>query len=842
MTLTQQRPNRPLWVCVSIGMQDLCYAARALRKQPGFTLIVILTLALGIGANTAIYSIVEATLLRPLPFRDPDRLMRVSLTMPVTPNMPFDEDAPWSYPKYTTFRELQPVFADTSAYRNGGFKLTGSGEPEKISGEFGGASYFLLLGVKPQIGRTFLPEEDRTPGTHPVALISHGLWQRRFGGDPATVGRSVILEGRSYTVIGVAPAGFRGLTGRADIWVPAMMSGAQALRRRWSHSWQVVARLKPGVSEEQAKAAVAVLGRQVEEAHPGATGREKWGAKARTLREVRIEPAVRRSVLVFFGAVGFVLLVACVNVTNLLLARGASRQREIAIRQALGARRGRLVRQLLTESALLASLGGLGGLGLAWWGLRAVNALDLAAANTFHFQMQGLTLVGLSSIRMDLDVLLFNFGLALATCLLFGLAPALKASRPDLVDTLKGGAPHTAGWGGLRLLTTKHVLVVTEVALAVTLLAGAGLMIKSFGRMVGVRTGIDADNLLTVSLDASGQYDEKTSTAFFDELETRISGLPGVVSVGMRDSYPLSGCCSMTLFWYRDRANPPQGSEPIVGTYNVSPSYFKTLRIPLVRGRWFTTADRQGAPKVVVVSQTAARKFWPGEDPIGRLIGVSDGFFDDRAEVIGVAGDVRNMPPGGPDVPAVYISYLQEPQAWPRVIFVRRAGDPAALAPVVRQQIRAVNRNVIITDSKPMRERIAEVASKTRFSATLLAVFASLALVLAGVGIYGVMSYSVAQRTREMGIRVALGARPGDLVRLILGRGLALTLAGLAIGAAAALGLTRLMSTLLFEVKPSDAPTYALSAAVLGAVALLACYIPARRAASADALAALKAE
>ena len=823
-------------------MQDFRHAVRALCKQPGFTLTVILTLALGIGANTAIYSIVNATLLRPLPFEDPDRLMRVSLTTPVKPNMPFSEDAPWSYPKYTTFRELQQVFADTGAYRSGGFKLTGSGEPEKISGEFAGASYFALLGVKPRIGRTFLAEEDTTPGTHPVAVISHGLWQRRFGGDPATVGRSVTLDGKSYTMIGVAPVGFRGLTGRAEIWVPAMMSDAQALKRRWSHSWQVVARLKPGVSEERAKAAVVVLGRQVEEAHPGAAARERWGAKARTLREVRVEPAVRRSVLVFFGAVGLVLLVACVNVTNLLLARGASRQREMAIRQALGASRGRLVRQLLSESALLALLGGLAGLALAWWGLRVVNALDLATRDTFDFRMQGLTLVGLSSIRMDLEVLLFNLGLALGTCLLFGLGPALKASRPDLVETLKGGAPRTAGWGGVRLLTTRHVLVVSEVALAAMLLAGAVLMIRSFGRLVGVRTGINADNLLTVSLDASGQYNEKTATAFFDELEARISGLPGVVSVGMRDSYPLSGCCSMTLLWYRDRANPPQGSEPIVGTYNVSPTYFKTMRIPLVRGRGFTTADRQGAPKVVVVSETAARKLWPGEDPIGRLIGVSDGFFDDRAEVIGVAGDVRNMPPGGPDVSAVYISYLQEPQAWPRVIFVRTAGDPAGLAPVVRQQIRAVNGNVVITDSKTMRERIAEVASKTRFSATLLAVFASMALVLAGVGIYGVMSYSVAQRTHELGIRVALGARPGDLMGLILGRGLVLTLAGLAIGAPAALGLTRLMSTLLFEVKPSDAPTYALTAAALGAVALLACYIPARRAASADALAALKAE
>jgi predicted permease len=823
-------------------MQDLRYAARALRKRPGFALIAILTLAVSIGANTAIYSIVDATLLRPLPFQDPDRLMRVFLTQPATPGVPFPKDGPWSYPKYETFRQLQQAFENTAVYRDSGFRLTGTDQPEKINGEFAGAGYFSVLGVKPRLGRAFLPEEDTTPETHPVVILGHGVWERRFGGDAAILGRTLTLNGKTYTVIGVAPPGFRGLTGRAELWVPAMMYDPEALKRRWSHSWEVISRLKPGVSVRQAQAAAILLGRQVEAAHPSREQRFRWGARAATLESVRVEPEVRRAVLVLFGAVGFVLLAACVNLTNLLLARNASRRRELAVRQAVGAGRGRLVRQLLTESALLASFGGLGGLALAWWGLGAFNALDLAAGQPLGFHTPDLTLVGLNAIRIDLSALLFTFGVSLAACLLFGLAPAISASRPDLVDALKGGAGRRAGWGGLRLLASRHVLVVTEVALALVLLTGAGLMIKSFGKMLGLKTGIDAGNLLTVSLDPSGQYDENTSTAFFGELETRLSRLPGVVSVGRRDSYPLSGCCTMTLFWYRDRANPPQGSEPIVGAYYVSPSYFKTMRIPLARGRWFTTADRQGAPKVVVVSETAARSLWPGEDPLGRLIGVSDGKFDDRAEVIGVAADVRNMPPGDPEPPAVYISYLQEPQAYPGVLFIRTAGGPGALAQMVRQQIRAVNRNVIVTDIKPMRQRIEGAASKTRFSATLLAVFATIALVLAVLGIYGVMSYSVAQRTREVGIRVALGARPGDILALVLRRGLGLTLAGLAIGMAAARGLTHLMATLLYEVKPYDAPTYALTAAVLGCVALLACYIPARRAAAADALAALKAE
>jgi putative ABC transport system permease protein len=820
-------------------MQDLWYAARALRRQPGFALIAILTLAVGIGASSAIYSVVDATLWRTLPFQEPHRLARVFLTQPVTPGTPFPADAPWSYPKYETFRQLQQPFENTAVYRGSGLRLSGTDEPEKINGEFVGAGYFSILGVRPQIGRAFLPEEDTTPGMHPVAVLGHGIWQRRFGGDAAILGKTLTLDDKVYTVVGVAPPGFRGLTGRADLWLPATMYDPAALKRRWSHSWEVIARLNPGVSMQMAQAAAIVLGRQVEAAHPSPEPGSRWGARAASLESVRVEPEVRKAVLVLFGAAGFVLLAACVNLTNLLLARNASRRAELAIRQAVGAGRWRLVRQLLTESALLASLGGLGGVALAWWGLGAFHAVDLAAGDPLGFHTPDLTLVGLTAIRIDLRVLLFTFGVTLATCMLSGLAPAIGASRPDLIRALKHSDAQRGGWG---LLASRHALVVVEVALALVLLTGAGLMIKSFGKVLGTKIGIDADKLLTVSLDPSGQYDETTITGFFDELETRLSGLAGVVSVGRRDSYPLSGCCTMTLFWYRDRTNPPQGSEPIVGAYYVSPSYFRTMRIPLVRGRFFTTADRKGAPKVVLVSESAVRRLWPGENPLGRVIGLADGWFDDRAEVIGVVADVRNMPPGNPEPPAIYVSYLQAPQAYPAVLFVRTANDPGALAQTVRQQIKAVNRNVIVTDSKPMRQRIVGAASKTRFSAALLAVFAAITVVLAALGIYGVLSYSVAQRTREFGVRIALGARPADILAMVLRRGLGLTLAGLAIGMALAFWLARLMATLLYEVEPYDAPTFALTAAGLACVALLACYIPARRAASADALAALKAE
>jgi len=822
-------------------LQDVRYGARALFKQPGFTLAAVLTLAVGIGANTAIYSVVNAALLRSLPFKDPERLMRVSLVAPGSHGRPPQDDFIWSYPKYQTFRQLQQVFEETALYRSGTFNLTGTGEAERLRGEEVSAAYLPILGVRAAVGRTFLPEEDATPQTHPVVLLGHGLWQRRFGGDPKVAGQTVSLDGKSYTVVGVLPPGFQGLTGPAEVWLPTMMASAQELGQRWSHSYQLIARLKPGVSETQAKTAVSLLGSHIEDAFPDPVF-HGWGAKARTLSEARVDPAIRNSVLVLFGAVAFVLLIACVNIANLLLARGSARQREIAIRVAVGASRPRLVRQLLTESLLLALLGGLASLALAYWGVALLNTINPAVGNPFGRRLSGLTLLGLSSIRLDGSALLFTFAVAVLTGLLFGLAPAFAASRSEVTEALRRGAFRPSRLGAIPLLGGKSVLVAAEVALALVLLACSGLMIKSFGRLLATRTGVDPDNVLTARVTLPfEQYSRASSTAFFQELERRIRALPGVLSTGMSTCHALAGGCNRTVIWFRDRPAVPKGAEPEVGVHFVSPDYFRTMKIPVLRGRGFTPADRQDAPKVVLVNQTAARKFWPNEDPIGKPVAVGQGGFGDRAEVIGVVGDVRYGQMEEVPRPDVYISYLQSSRS-SLMIFVRSDIGPAPLAQALRQQVRELNKDLPVYDVKIMRERIGDATSRTRFSAILLAVFASIALILAAVGVYGVMSYAVTQRTREIGVRIALGARPASVLALVIRRGMVLTLAGIAVGLPAALAATRVLTTLLYQVTPSDPSTYAAVTAVLGAVALLASYIPARRATHVDAVVALRSE
>jgi putative ABC transport system permease protein len=586
---------------------------------------------------------------------------------------------------------------------------------------------------------------------------------------------------------------------------------------------------------------VAVLGARIDEAHPDPVNKG-WGAKARTLGEVRVDPALRRSVLVLFAAVAFVLLIACVNIANLLLARTSTRQREIAIRLAVGASRPRLVRQFLTESLLLALLGGAAGVALAYWGVELLSALNPASGATLGRRLSGLALIGLGSIRVDARALLFTFGAAMATGVLFGLLPALQASRPNLTDALKSGGARPSPLGGMRALTGKSVLVVTEVALALVLLAGAGLMIKSLGRLVATRTGVDPESVLTLRISLPPeQYAPQTFTSFFSDLETRVAALPGVLSAGLGNCYPLAGGCNMTVIWFRDRPPVTRGAEPPVGVHFVSPDYFKTLHIPLLRGRMFSRADRQGAPKVVLVNEAAARKFWPNEDPLGKPVGVGQGGFADRAEVIGVVGDVRYGQAGELPRPDVYISHLQSPRPI-LLVYARATGDPLALIEPVRREVRALNKDFPVFDVKTLRDRIGQASARTRFSATLLALFASIALILAAVGIYGVMSFAVTQRTREIGIRIALGARPSDVLALVVRRGLLAALAGIALGLIAALAATRVLATLLYEVTPGDPVTYVVITLLLGAVALLATYIPARRATRVDAVIALRAE
>jgi putative ABC transport system permease protein len=826
-------------------LQDLRYALRTLARQPGFTTIAVFTLAVGIGANTAIYSVVDATLLRTLPFHDPDRLMKISLIAPGSHGEPTRDDVVWSYPKYETFRQSQQVFADSAVYRPTMSNLTGTDEPEQIRGEIVGASYFPLLGIKPVAGRSFLPEEDVIPEKDMVAMISRGLWERRYGADAAAIGKTISLDLKSYTIVGVVPAGFQGLSGPADVWLPAhVLKGPDDLEQRQSHSWEMVARLKPGVSVDQARSAVTLLGPRIEEANALRNTMKGWGAKARTLSDTRLEPAIRKSVLVLFGAVSFVLLIACVNIANLLLARGSTRSREIAIRLAIGANRRRLVRQLLTESLLLAMLGAVASVALAWVGVHALDLINPANPNTvgnaFGRRLAGMSALGLSSIRLDSRALLFTFGVALLTGILFGLAPALQGSRADVADALKSGGARPVGLAGIRILTGKSILVVTEVALAVVLLIAAGLMIKSFARLIATRTGVDPDHVLTVRINLPGAGRTPGALAFFSQLETRVAALPGVVSAGLMSCHALAGGCSGTIIWFRDRPPVPQGSEPPVGVLAASPSYFKTMKIPLLRGRGFTAADRQDAPKVVLINDTAARRFWPGEDPIGQHIGIGMNNFD-RAEVIGIVGDVRYGQMDEPAKPDVYIAHQQSLRG-SLILYARTSGNPAALTQAVRQEVRALNRDLPIFDIKTMPERIAAATARARFSAILLAIFAGIALSLSAVGIYGVMSYVVTQRTREIGIRMALGARQADVLWLVLGRGLALAAVGTVGGVGGALAATRVLETMLYEVKPGDPETYLSIAGVLLVVASAASYIPARRAAWVEPSSALRAE
>jgi predicted permease len=823
-------------------LQDVRYAARSLRKQPGFTAIAILTLAVGIGANTAIYTVLDATMLRSLPYRDPDRLMRPSLVYPSPPGTPVNDDGVWSYPKYELFHKMQQSFSDTALYRSGTFNLTGADDPELLQGELVSASYFPLLGIRAEIGRTFVPSEDETPGKNFVAVISHSLWVNRFGADPAIAGKTIVLNQRNvqrnYTVVGVMPVGFRALGGPADVWVPVHTDSAQQLNQAGLHSFEQVARLKPGVSVARAKAEVASLGPRIDEAFPGPAFAKGWGAKARTLDEARVDPLIRTSVLVLFGAVTLVLLIACANLANLLLARGSTRRREIAIRFAVGATKSRIVRYLLTESLLLAGLGACASLALAYAGVFALNLINPVNGNavTFGRRLSGLTILGLGSIHLDTRALFFTLGVALATGILFGLAPAFAGARTDVNDALKNGSARPAGIGAFA---GKGLLVIAEVSLTMVLLAGAGLTLKSFERLVATRSGLDPENVLTVRVAFQGAGAQQ----FFDQLDRRVATLPGVLSAGLSDCPALAGRCSSTSIEFPDRPPVPPDAAPLdIGMHWASPDYFKTMRIPLLRGRWFSASDRADSPKVVIVGETAARRYWPGEDPIGKPIALGfTGYGDkDGAVVIGIVGDVRFGQLDEAPQPDAYVSSLQSLNGM--MLFVRAASNPVALTDAVRAEIHTLDKYRPVYDVKTMRQRIADSTARARFIAILLPTFAAIAFALAGIGIYGVMSYMVRQRTREIGIRMALGASRKEVRGIVLRRAAALAAAGIAIGLAGALAVARVLGTLLYDVKPSDPQTYLAVSALLVILAALASYLPARRASKVDPCVTLRSE
>ena len=833
---TRQMAGLGFW---DVARQDLRFALRTFRRTPGFTVVAVLTLAVGIGANTAIFSAVNAMLLRPLPFAAPERLMAVSLVVPPRYGESGSDDMVWSYPKFTAFRDAQPVYSDLTLYTDVQFTLRGDGEAERVDGEITDAGYLTTLGVRPALGRNFAADEVSRPGGPRVALLSDALWQRRFNADPAVLGRSLNVGGEPYTVVGVLPPGFRGLSGRAELWVPILAHFPESYEQAWSHTFSLVARLAPGVPAARAKATVEQLGPRVDRAFPHPEiASEHWGATARPLDATRVDPTVRRSLLVLMGAVALVLCIACANVANLFLVRAAGRRREIAVRLAVGAGRRRLVRQLLTESVLLSALGGVAGMALAWWGVRVLAALDPSSTLSAQ-RLTGLGAVGFDTIRLDPAAFAFAAALALGTGLLFGLVPALQATRPSLTGALKD-EDSRARAGGRRGVSSRNVLAVAEIALALVLLAGSGLMLRSLGKLLGVHPGFDATQVLTLRLNTVEDFPATSLPAFYDQLLERLAALPGVTDVGLTDCPPLNGRCNGTIIVFRDRPPVTPGEEPSVGIHWVTPSWFSTLRVPLRSGRLFTDADRVGQRKVVLVSETAARTFWPGEDPVGRPVSVGQGgFWDDTATVVGVVGDVRYGTLDSLPVPEVYLSYHQAPRAR-MMIVARTAGDPLALAPAARNAVRAMAPDAPVYDLRTLESRVGDTMAYARFSALLLALFALVALALATMGTYGVISFAVSQRTREIGVRVALGATRGDILRLVVGQGVGIAVAGAVCGLAAALVATRVLRSLLYGVGPSDPVTFGAISVLLVAVVVVASWVPARRAAGIAPLRALR--
>jgi len=804
--------------------QDVRYGLRSLAKNPGFTAVAVLALALGIGANSAIFSVVNAILLRPLPYKDPDRLVMV-----------WEDRSKNGYPRDTPaagnfhdWREQNQVFEGMAAVANQSFNLTGSGEPERVDGRRVSANLFQLLGVEPLHGRRFLPEEDQ-PGAGRVVVLSHGLWQRRFGSDPQVLGSQLTLDGESHTVVGVMPADFRFPSPEDQMWVPIAFNSQEAANRG-RHFLQVYARLKPGVGLEQARAEMDTIAARLQQQYPNSN--TNVGAAVVPLHE-QLVGDIRPALLLLLGAVGFVLLVACANVANLLLARAAARQKEIALRLALGASRARLLRQFLTESLLLALLGGASGLLLALWGVNLLRSFIPESVSQA------------STVSVDSSVLAFTLLVSVLTGLVFGLAPASQTSGFNLNETLKeGGRDSAAGRRGGRV---RSLLVVAEVAVSLVLLIGAGLLINSFLRLRGVDPGFRTDNLLTmkVVLPKTKYPDHARRSAFYTELLGRVAALPGVNSAAVTTNLPLTFKGNSMGVSIEGRPDPGPGQRPSVVTRVVSPDYFRTMGIGLLQGRQFGRDDRADTTSVAVVSETLARRFWPGEDPLGKRLTPGPATStnpDDWITVVGVARDVRQFELDADPKPQMYLSYEQAGFFEPGDLVVSTAVDPLGLAGAVRQAVWQVDRDQPVSDVRTMSDILSASLARQRFSTLLLALFAAVALALAAVGVYGVMSYTVARRTHEIGIRMALGARQRDVLRLAVGQALRLVAAGVAVGLAGALLLTRVMASQLYGVSATDPVTLVTITLVLVCVALLASYVPARRAARVDPLIALRYE
>jgi predicted permease len=816
-------------------VQDVRYAARGLARRPGFTIVATLTLAIGIGATTAIFSAVNVLLLRPLPYAKPDELMSVSLVAPANGDRPMNDHMVWSYPKFVVFRDAQRVFSDEAVYAPNQFVVT-SGDVERVRGELVGAAYLRTLGLSPVRGRDFERSEDANFGAPKQAIISYAFWQRRFNADPAAIGATIDFDHDPYVIIGVGPQTFRGLTGQAEVFIP-LLTGVADDWGPYSHGLSLVGRLRPGVTASQATAAAAVIGPIINDAYPNTATKAKWTATARPLNSGRVSPIIERSLLVVFAAVGLVLLIACVNVANLLLGRASARRREIAVRLAVGAGRSRLVRLLLTESLLLSGVGGTASLFVAWAGVHALGKVN-PATTLRGVGGGGLGAVAFSAISLDWTALAFALSVTLVVGALFGIVPAMSATRASLTSALKDG--HAGTRFGIGTDGGRRLLVMAEVALALVLLAGSGLMVRSLSKLLSTSVGFTATGVLTARLTVpQGSVPRDSLPSFYIQLLDRIRAVPGVVDASLNNCAPLSGGCNGTRMRLLDNPGIDLTHSPSVGVHWASPTWFSTMRIPLKRGRYFTNADRADAQRVVIINEAAAREIWPNEDPIGKHVEVGQGGIKD-AEIIGIVGGVRQRADSaaGADV---YAPYLQSPMPG-MVIFIRTSRDPASIGGEVRAAIHEVAPAYPLYDMQTMTDRAAAATAQARFSAMLLAFFAVTALSLAAIGIYGVMSLAVTARTREIGIRIALGADRGRVQRLVVGEGAALVAVGASVGLVGALFATRVLRNLLFDVGPSDPVTYVSIVFVLGAAALLASWIPARRAGRVDPLTALRAD
>jgi putative ABC transport system permease protein len=792
--------------------QDLRFGARMLLKQPGFTLIAVLTLALGIGANTAIFSIVNAVLLRPFPYKEPERL--VILRERVSGGSGFSP----SYPNFADWRAQNTVFDSmAAALGNESFNLTGAGEPERLQGRIVSAEFFSTLGIKPLIGRDFLAEEDR-PGATPAAILSYGFWRRRFGEDPSVIGKRLTLNNQNFTVVGVTPPNFQFET-ETDVTAPIGLQAQRFRLRGRDPGAGVVARLKPGVSLQQAEAELNMIAARLEQQYPESNKGRR--ARVTPLHEFFVGD-VRQPLLILLGSVGLVLLIACANVANLLLVRSSARRKEMAVRMALGASRRAIIRQLLTESFLLAALGAALGILLALWGASFIAGHLPDGAPRLH------------EARVDAPVLGFTLAVSLLTGLLFGLAPALQASRSNLTEGLREGDRGSSG----RRQRLRSVLVVGEVSLTLTLLVGAGLLIQSFWRVLQVDPGFKAQNLLTMQLSVKNPDDQQVAN-FFEQLQQNVRSLPGVKSVAVSDGLPFD-MANYPGFIIEDRPSPDNKGSGL--RYTVSPDYFQTLGIELIKGRVFTAEDTRDSQLVAVINEVLAQRYFPNEDPLGKRLKQSLP-NSPSLEIVGIVRHVEHYNLDGQNSaqPQFYTNFNQS-RARPINLLVRTDAEPLSLAAAVLAQVAALNKDQAVFNVRTMEQILARSVAARRFSMLLLTVFAVVALALASLGIYGLMSYAVAQRTREIGVRMALGAQSGNVLRLVIGQGMKLAFVGVATGLIASLALTRTMKNLLFGVSATDPATFATIALLLIAVALLACWLPARRATKVDPMVALRME